>query len=470
MAGIYIAAAHKSSGKTTLSIGLSAAFYAQAKTVQTFKKGPDYIDPLWLSRASGRPCYNLDFYVDSLSEIKNTYCRQSANNDINIVEGNKGLYDGLSLDGTDSNAALANLLELPVVLVIDCEGVTRGIAPLLSGYKDFSAPKVKFSGVILNKVGGSRHEQKLISALAEYTDFKILGSIRKSADLIIDERHLGLMPSNENKDSQDIINTLASVVQDSVDLSQISNMSKGSDYVNCSGDLDLDIKSIKPDPLDNSFDITIGVARDAAFGFYYQSDLDKFKQLGAKIKFFSILKDKKLPKVGGVFLGGGFPETHMHEISANTSMLKDLAQKISQGLPVYAECGGMMILTKKIVWDSDSAPMANVIQADCVMSKRPYGRGYVNLIPTPEHPWVNELDKKNVEIKAHEFHYSKLDNFTANYKFSYTVTRGAGIKNQKDGIAYKNLLANYSHFKDSENYSWIEDFLRFCQKNNLDQV
>ena len=196
MAHVYISAAHKSSGKTTLSIGLCAAFAAQGQRVQPFKKGPDYIDPLWLAQAAQRPCFNLDFNTMGPDEIGSLFARNMQSADIGLIEGNKGLYDGLALDGSNSNAALAKMLDAPIVLVLDSQGMTRGVAPLILGYQAFD-PELKILGVILNKVGGRRHESKLRAVIEHYTDVRVIGAVHRDDELRIDERHLGLVPSNE---------------------------------------------------------------------------------------------------------------------------------------------------------------------------------------------------------------------------------------------------------------------------------
>ena len=196
MARLLVSAAHKSSGKTMVSIGLCAALSARGLQVQPFKKGPDYIDPMWLGQASGRPCYNLDPYLMSPQQIQQLFAQHDALADISVVEGNKGLYDGLALDGSNSNAALAHLLDLPVVLVIDARGMTRGIAPLILGYQAFDR-NIRIAGVILNQLGGSRHEAKLRAVIEHYTDVAVLGAIAHDPLLEVNERHLGLMPSHE---------------------------------------------------------------------------------------------------------------------------------------------------------------------------------------------------------------------------------------------------------------------------------
>ncbi|MES9912372.1 MAG: AAA family ATPase [Candidatus Sedimenticola sp. 4PFRAG1] len=224
MSYFFISAAHKSSGKTTVSIGLGAALKMRGMAVQSFKKGPDYIDPLWLTAATGRSCINLDFYTMASSEIRSEFSRHMDGAEIGLIEGNKGLYDGLDLDGSNSNAALAALLDAPVILVIDARGMTRGIAPLILGYQAFDS-KVRIEGVILNKVGGSRHESKLRRVIEHYTDASVVGAVHYARDLEIDERHLGLIPSNEAAKARDQITLLGEVIGSQVDLESVLDIS-----------------------------------------------------------------------------------------------------------------------------------------------------------------------------------------------------------------------------------------------------
>ena len=218
---IYISAAHKSSGKTIVSLGLSRILSNLNQDIQTFKKGPDYIDMGWLSLASRKSSYNLDFNTQTKKEINSFYNQKKSV--INIVEGNKGLYDGISISGSDDNSAMSVLLDIPVILVIDTEGITRGIAPLLQGYINFEK-KCKIKGVILNKVKTERHENKLINAVKEYTDLEIFGSIRKNKDLEISERHLGLIPANEKKVANKKIEQISEIINESIDKKKFNNI------------------------------------------------------------------------------------------------------------------------------------------------------------------------------------------------------------------------------------------------------
>ena len=441
----YISAAHKSSGKTIISLGLCRAISNLNSKVQSFKKGPDYIDPIWLAKATHQPCYNLDFFNMSSEEILDLYNNHSAT-DVSIVEGNKGLFDGMSVDGGDANADLAKLLNLPVILVIDTNGMTRGIAPLLQGYQNFDHG-VNIQGVILNKVGGDRHESKLINAIEHYTDLKVYGSVQRNKELDIDERHLGLMPANEDDKSEIKINRISEIIADSINIKKIlSDTPKNI------------ISQSKPrESIPSS--LTIAIPKDVAFGFYYQDDLDLFEELGAKISYFDAIRDSKLPECDGLFIGGGFPEMSLKELSSNKSLLTDIQNKINAGLPAYAECGGLMYLTNNIEYLDRSFPMVGVINANTVMTQRPVGRGYVEIEPTDSHPW-KDVSRK---ISAHEFHYSRLENIATDYEYAYNVLRGVGINNKKDGIITKNLLATYSHLRSVGGNLWVQQFIEFIK-------
>lgn len=450
MPAFYISAAHKSSGKTTLSIGLSAAFKAQLGQVQTFKKGPDYIDPLWLARSSGNPCYNLDFHTQTQAEIRSLFHARSTAADLVLVEGNKGLFDGMDLQGSDSNAAMAQLLDLPVVLVVDVQGITRGVAPLLLGYSQFE-PKVNLAGVILNKVGGARHESKLRQTVEHYTDIPVLGAVQRSADLMIEERHLGLVPSNEAGSADDLIGRVAQRVREQVDLSALMQLG-GPPFVS----------SVQPPAPNSDSNLSIAVARDAAFGFYYADDLEALQRAGARLVPFSPLHDEKMPDADALFLGGGFPETHMEKLAANGAMLESIRLFVEQGGPSYAECGGLMYLCRRLHWHGSVVQLAGVIDADVVMHERPQGRGYVRMRESPDHPWPQGL--RETELPAHEFHYSALEHLAPGYRFAYQLSRGTGIDGQRDGLIYKNLLAGYVHQRHVEGNPWAERFVGFIRQ------
>ena len=448
MGQILFSAAHKSSGKTIVSTGICAALNAKNKIVQPFKKGPDYIDPMWLATASQRSCYNLDFWTQSNQEILELFYRKSIDADISIIEANKGLYDGLALDGSNSNAALAKLLKSPVVLVLDCRGTIRGIAPLLLGYQQFD-PEVNIQGVILNFVGGDRHEKKLRQVVEHYTDLKVLGAIRRDDALTLEERYLGLIPSNEDQQAIEKTQALANIIGNQVDLDALLELSTPIPPVH--------IASNKASP---SFNLRIGYAKDRAFGFYYPDDLETFQQLGATLVPFDTLNDKDLPDVDALFIGGGFPEKCMQALESNQSLRTQIKNALSQGLPSYAECGGLMYLCNNIHYQGASAEMVGVIDADCVMNPTPQGRGYIQFKENQHAFWPNNPSSP---INAHEFHYSHLSGLTSNSTMAFDVLRGSGIQNKQDGLCIHNTLACYAHLRHSAHNPWILQFLSFVE-------
>lgn len=455
MSRLFISAAHKSSGKTTVSIGLCAALSAAGKTVQAFKKGPDYIDPQWLGRASRRDCINLDFYTMEEDEILSTITRYSKNADLTIIEGNKGLYDGLDLDGSNSNAALAKLTKTPVILVLDARGMTRGIAPLILGYQAFDTD-INIKGVILNQLGGSRHENKLRRVIEHYTDAIVVGAIHKDKRFDIDERHLGLVPSREDPFSDKKIQLLKQAIIEQVDLERLINIADSAPA------LELHSTAVEAPILTNIVkDVTIGIIRNGAFCFYYPDDLSAMEDAGAQLVDIDTIKDGALPNIDAMFIGGGFPETHMEQLEANASIRDEIHQAIENGMPVYAECGGLMYLARSIQWKNAKHDMVGIIPGDIVMEETPQGRGYVQLRETTEGLWPGRSE--NV-IAAHEFHYSRFENLDKNARFAFEVLRGTGINGKNDGYIYKNLLACYTHQRSTSRNRWTQRFVDFIRK------
>lgn len=445
-----LSAAHKSSGKTTLSIGLCAALGAGGRRVASFKKGPDYIDALWLARASGRPCYNLDPYLMEAGRIRELFAAKSAGADVAIVEGNKGLFDGVALDGSNSSAALAHVLALPVVLVIDARGMTRGIAPLLLGYQAFDR-QLRIGGVILNRVGGARHEAKLRAVVERYTDIPVLGAVQEDEDIGMVERHLGLMPANEAREAQRIVERIARAVSAQVDTGRLLEIAAGARA--------LPAPRTAPAGAGVALRVRIGVAMDRAFGFYYADDLEALEAAGARLVPFDTLRDATLPEIDALFIGGGFPETCAAELEANGALRRRLQSAIAGGLPTYAECGGLMYLARELVVDGRRHAMVGAIDAAVHMHRRPVGRGYVELQATGEGPFA-VLAPGAQRVRAHEFHYSSLEGLAPGTRFAYRVTRGHGIDGRHDGIVQGNLLASYTHLRTLAGSDWTRGFVR----------
>ena len=442
---LLVTATRKSSGKTTVTLGLSAAWASNGIAVQPFKKGPDYIDPMWLSAAAGRPCINLDFHTMSQDEILQLCDRYAGDADIALIEGNKGLFDGLDLHGSDSNAALARLLKAPVLLLIDVEGMTRGVAPIINGYRSFD-PDINFAGVVLNNYAGDRHLAKLRAVIESYTDMPVLGAVPRSAELAIAERHLGLTTLRETGEAVHRLDCIRRIVEDSVDLDKLRDLAAEAPLLEVPPVLQIEQGAFAG--------LRIGIARDEAFCFYYPDDLDQFRALGAELVFFDTLRDNGLPPVDALFIGGGFPETQAADLERNTAMRESIRRFLVNGGPVYAECGGLMYLARSISWRDRRHKMVGAIDAEVAVEARPVGRGYVELEVGADHPWSAPR-----LVRAHEFHYSRLMSVPSESRFGFNVRRGHGIDGQRDGLVQDNLFAAYAHQRDTRENPWVSEFL-----------
>ena len=463
MSRLLISAAHKSSGKTTVTVGLCAALSAQGLKVQAFKKGPDYIDPMWLAQASGHDCFNLDPFLMTAEQINTCFTRHSEAADISIVEGNKGLYDGLALDGSNSNAALAQLLDLPVLLVLDARGMTRGIAPLILGYQAFDR-RIRIAGVILNQLGGARHESKLRAVIEHYTDVAVLGAIGHDASLAVVERHLGLMPNHELDDAAQRVRAMGERIAAQVDLERVLQVAASAAPLAVRPGEDLAVRA-EPPVLSTVEGprVRIALARDKAFGFYYPDDIAALQAAGADIVPLDTLKDPCLPEVDGLFIGGGFPEMFMPELQANVTLRTSIRSAVEAGLPVYAECGGLMDLARSLRWQDKVYEMVGALPADVVMHERPVGRGYVELEPTADAPWPAMAGASRATLRGHEFHYSSLENIAPELKFAYRVLRGHGVDGERDGIVHRHVLASYAHLRSGAGTDWAPRFVAFVR-------
>lgn len=456
---LLVSAAHKSSGKTTVTLGLCAALTQQGCRVQAFKKGPDYIDPMWLAQASGRPCYNLDPYLMTPQQLRDLFARHATDADLSLVEGNMSLHDGIALDGSNSSAALAHRLGLPVLLVIDVRGMARGIAPLLLGYQAFD-PTLRIGGVILNRVGGSRHESKLRAAIEHYTDLPVLGAVAEDEGLALAERHLGLMPSNEDEHAALTVQRIGQRIAAQVDLQRVRALAASAPAWPDSRRTDpAPAAAARAQPA-----LRIAIAQDRAFGFYYPDDLQALRDAGAELLPLDTLNDPALPPaLDALIIGGGFPELFLPQLQANASLRADIAQAIEAGLPTYAECGGLMYLARSIHWQGRSGRMVGVIPADVQMHGKPVGRGYVTLQATAAMPWPQLQGRR---LLAHEFHYSSLSGLPPAARCGWQVLRGHGLDGQCDGYVHRNLFASYAHLRSLGSDGWVPaflDFVRRCQ-------
>jgi len=446
---ITISAPHRSSGKSTITVGLCAALTARGMDVRPFKKGPDFIDPMWHEAATGHASHNLDQYMMGDAVVMRSFQRNSAGGGISVIEGNMGLFDGMDIEGSDSTAGLARLIKSPVILVVDCYGMTRGIAPLVKGFESFE-PGTEVVGVVLNKVKGSRHESKLRAAIERYCDATVLGALPVEKKMGITMRHLGLVPLREDRGLYPAVEAMREVVAAGVDLDRVVGLASAAPGLEA-----VDIPEIViPAP-----SVRIGVAMDSAFTFYYAENLEALRAAGAELVPFSPMHDTALPDVDGLYIGGGFPEVHMAELERNTAMRAAVRESIASGMPVYAECGGLMYLCRSITYEGATCEMAGAIDCGVRMSKRPAGHGYVIMRPTGEGDWP----PFGGELRAHEFHHSSLTGLE-NARFAYNIARGSGVDGAHDGILINNVLAGYSHLHALSTTGWANAFISFIKK------
>jgi len=453
---IVISAPHRSSGKTTLSIGLCVALAKAGHKVQPFKKGPDFIDPMWLTAASDRDCRNLDLFMMGDVEIMKSVQRNGAEADIAVVEGNMGLFDSIDVEGTGSTSDLARQLKAPVILVIDTRNMTRSIAPLVQGFTQFE-PDINIAGVILNKVSGPRHEDKMRNVLERYCDIEVLGAIRTSPEIGIIQRHLGLQPAREALGSSEVIEQIEKIISESVDLDRVRAIAEAAPAL---PDIKIDDSARHAQP---AVRVRLGVAQDRAFTFYYPENLEALGAAGAELVPFSPLVDTELPEVDGLYIGGGFPEVFMDELEANSSLREQISTAAAAGMPIYAECGGLMYLSRRMSWKDESREMVGALPCDIVMHEKPGGHGYMKLAAIGDAGWF----RPGLIIKGHEFHYSEVTGLNdAETAFAYKVLRGNGVDGEHDGIIHGNILASYTHLHSLGSPGWAEGFVEFV-KNSL---
>lgn len=453
---IVIGAPHGHSGKTTISIGLTGALAQHGYAVQPFKKGPDYIDPSWLSFAAGRVCRNLDCFWMNAVQIQGSLINGSRGADIAVIEGAMGLFDGVDLAGTGSTAQVAYTTQSPVIMVIDTTRMTRSIAPLLLGFMNFDR-NITIAGVILNKVARNRHESMLRAAIKEYCNIPVLGAVPKNAYNLFPERHLGLVPAAEHHTVQQAVAANIEVARQYLDIEGIFAVAR------MARPLTWESAASRRGGRQQA---KIGVMRDKAFTFYYPENLEALENAGAELVYIDSMEDSKLPAIDGLYIGGGFPEIFGEAIAANTALRQTIRQAADSGLPIYAECGGLMYLGRKVVWQGREFAMCGVLPFDVIMEKKPQGHGYALMRTIADNPFFSV----GSEIKGHEFHHSKVVNIGGKVRFAYKVLRGHGIDGQHDGLMYGNTFATYNHIHAVANPEWAERFILAAKNFSLDKV
>ena len=446
---IVVAGMSGGSGKSVVSVALVAALRRLGHRVVPFKKGPDYIDAGWMTTAANHPCYNLDPFLMSEEAIAESFRLHGAGADFAIVEGNRGLYDGVNPEGGFSTAELAIQLDLPVLLVVNCSKTTRTVAAMVLGCRELDK-RVNICGVILNQIATPRHERIITQAVETYTGIPVLGIVPRMKDDVFPMRHLGVTPHQEygvaNTDA--VVDRLAGIAGEHFDLDRIIPLMQTQSHE--AGELET-VEPVADNP------VTIGILRDAAFQFYYEENLQALRKGGAKLVMINALTADRLPDgLDALYIGGGFPETSASQLAENVSFRNSLRDMAEQGLPIYAECGGLIFLGKSIILEGREYPLAGVFPVTFTMSAKPQAHGYSIFIAEKGNPFY----PAGTRIKGHEFRYSTVADWEGiSDDLALKMERGTGFMNRRDGLVKNNVLALYTHVLAPGTPEWARGVL-----------
>ncbi|MDJ0783102.1 MAG: cobyrinate a,c-diamide synthase [Desulfosarcinaceae bacterium] len=473
--GFVVAALRGGSGKTIFSVGLIAALQRRGRVIAPFKKGPDYIDAGWLALAAGRSCYNLDTFLVADDLIRDSYHTHTQAIDLAVIEGNRGLYDCIDLEGRTSTAELAKLLDLPLLLCIDGTKTTRTMAAVVGGCIRFD-PDLKLAGVLLNRVAGPRHEGILRTSIEHYCGVPVLGAVPKLRKQGFPERHMGLVPTPEHDWARPAIDQIADIAETYLDLDQIVRLAEALAPKQAPTDPDagpdagsvptLSVKTPSTTVELQSEAPTVAVLRDSAFQFYYPENLEALRVAGARVHFCSPLERSEadqtpLSFAQAVYIGGGFPETHAKELAAADAFRHQLKRRADAGLPIYAECGGLMFLGEALELEGQRYEMCNILPAIFGFSRRPQGHGYTIVKVARENPYY----AVGSQIKGHEFHYSSVISWKGRAEsLAFEMIRGTGIHAGGDGLTYRNVLATYTHIHATGTPQWAPALVELARK------
>ncbi|MDD3731643.1 MAG: hydrogenobyrinic acid a,c-diamide synthase (glutamine-hydrolyzing) [candidate division Zixibacteria bacterium] len=441
---LLVAGLSGDSGKTIASLSLLTALKQRGRSVAVFKKGPDYIDAAWLSRFAKTDCRNLDTYMVSPNTVFDTFVNTAAGVDFALIEGNRGIFDGKDKEGTHSTAELAKLLCAPVILVVSASKATRTLAAVIKGCLDFD-PQVNISGVILNKVAGRRHETIITEAVRKYCNLPVLGVIPRieQVSTLLPGRHLGLVTPFESENETVLRQQLAQIARDYLDVEALLELADKAQ--------ELDRRQM-PERFSITPMVKVGYFCDPVFTFYYPENLEALKRNGAELIPISSLEDGNLPDINALYIGGGFPETHAEKLVCNSSLMTSVKKAIEGGLPVYAECGGLIYLSRSLTWHDKRFPMAGVFPVDLTMESKPVGHGYTLLQVDRSNPYF----EPGLILKGHEFHYSAVIGSFDMAATCLAVRTGFGLGSQRDGMLYKNCLGCYTHIHADSVSGWAK--------------
>ena len=463
---ITVAALRGGSGKTMVSLGLIAAWRQEGYRIAPFKKGPDFIDAGWLAFAAGQTCHNLDSFLMSEEKILESFLSNSNQAKVSVIEGNRGLFDGLDLDGHYSTAELAKLLKSPVVIILDVTMATCTMAAVVKGCQTFD-PDLNIAGIVLNRVAGLRQETLIRDTIEKYCGTPVVGSIPKLRDNAFPERHMGLVPYQERDHAEKAISWAKATVQENLQVDEIWRIAHNAEEI----EINLQNQKWESTIIASNNCSRIGFVRDKSFWFYYPENLEQLERIGAVLVETDAISHNELPQVDALYIGGGFPETQAQALADNHTFRNALREEIEKGLPVYAECGGLMYLGESLVIGDKSYPMVGALPLRFILEKKPQGHGYTIFEvdrPNPFYP-VGET------LKGHEFHYSKaVMTGEEDVNLVFKINRGYGVDGRRDGVCKKNLLATYSHVHAAGNTLWAKGLVKaaldYREKKNCNSL
>jgi len=482
---IIISALKGSGAKTIVSLGLVLAFKNKGLTVKPFKKGPDYIDAAWLSKAADEKCRHLDVFLMGDQGVHDIFHKHSLGGDVSLVEGNRGLFDGVDIYGTYSTAKIASLLQIPVILIVDCTKTTNTIAALVSGMQNFDT-SVPFGGVILNHVSGRRHGKIISQSIEYHTGLPVLGII-PSLDIEMPERHLGLTPVSENTDLENTFAALQDIAEKYLDLNRISEFAQNAgpvpvmegkaddqgnketlrqsphyNYARYPEPDDTDAGMLEEKNQQTQQKIKAGIIRDEAFQFYYEANLEALQEAGAEIIEFNSMTDKEISGIDLLYIGGGFPEVHAEAISKNVELRESIKKLAESGVPIYGECGAVIYLGKNVYYKGKTYDMCGVFPLEFELKQKPAGHGYAKITVDRKNPFF----PAGTDFKGHEFHYSYVKNWDPSRSASaFQVSKGHGFDGMRDGIFYKNVFAAYTHIHAAGEKNWAKGLINCAVRN-----
>ncbi len=436
-----------------MTLGLIQSWRHEGIPIRAFKKGPDFIDPAWLKLATGHPARNLDTWMMDAEKVTRSFTFHAIHDGINVMEANRGLHDGEDSRGTHSSAEMAKLLKCPVILVLPAIKVTRTLAAIALGMKMFDSD-VNIAGVIVNQLATKRQRAVIERAIEDETGIPVLGMLPRLRNDPLPGRHLGLVTPEEHHAAKSALETAGRLVGENSDLVRLKEVAYNVEVLKGSS------TDVTPDITIRSGEfLRIGYFKGSAFTFYYPENLEALEKSGAKLIEVDPFESPELPDLDALYIGGGFPETHAVGLTENVTFRLSVKKAADDGLPIYAECGGLMFLSKALITADGEFEMAGVFKEKIEIKRKPQGHGYQKVFVDHDNPFYPE----GTVIRGHEFHYSRLVDEPSE-ETAFRVERGTGLGAHRDGLIYNNVLASYLHVHAIATPEWAEGIVNAAKE------